>query len=419
VSRYALLWLLICFVACPCILHAAPLAEAQAILKEGWGGTPEALQDVERRYELLAARSAPDADIAYALALVRLKYHKYDTAVDALESATASRAGHLAAWRAKFWLLVFLRKHDAAIAQMQALANIFPAGAKAPAVETELVETARWMGRLHGHLTWAAAETPPAMEQHTGRLAAKLAGERLAAFEEGRKEVRDACEKLQLEFGKIQTQDAADEAKRRELATTSNQKERERITAERAALDAETTAAKTKFDAAMAEFQAQLAPLEKDYSELQLKAKPILNRVGDLKQQADRKDRDAKNERDNNRKKDLQRDADRLNDQARDEQRRLDPIQRDADKVEREASKIQTERTKLAAAGQAYTVTVNQKHAALARDEKTVERSEKALLAPAKPTPRQTSLQSRIAAISTYQRFPIEEERTRLLELVK
>jgi hypothetical protein len=386
---------------------------AKSILVVGWESS--GLNDAERRYESVTSGAAADAAVDYAMGLVRLKSRKYEDALTALHAATTRHPGHLAAWRAKCWLLVYLRKFDHAVAQMQALADIYPQDEKAPAVEADLVETARWLGRHHGHLTWAASTKLP-METHTAALTSKLSGERLKAFEAGREEVRAACEKLKADLAVIAQEDAEQEAERRVMVEEKNKSERVRIASEREELQTQAESAKSQADTAVQAVNTKLDPLEKQYRELEQKARPILNRVNDLQRRAKDRDADARKEKDQKRKRDIERDADRLREDARREERELAPLQRDAGRVQREAAGLQAERAKLIATFQASLAGINKNLLQLVKDEKAVENSEKALTQPPDPTPRYTSLAAKIEAISTYQKFPLEEERARLLE---
>lgn len=386
---------------------------ARSILVVGW--EPSGVSDAERRYESVSSSATADAAVDYAMGLVRLKNRKYEDALTALHAATTRHPGHLAAWRAKCWLLVYLRKFDHAVAQMQALADIYPQDEKAPAVEAELVETARWLGRLHGHLTWVAATKLP-IETHTAALTSKLSGERLKAFEAGREEVRIACEKLQAELAVIAREDAEQEAERRIMVEEKNKSERVRIASEREELLTQAESAKSQTDTSVQAVNTKLAPLEKQYRELEQEARPILNRVNDLQRRARDRDADARKEKDQKRKRDIERDADRLRDEARREENKLAPLQRDAQRVQREAAGLQAERAKLITTFQATLAGINRNLVQLAKDEKAIENSEKSLMQPPDPTPRHTSLAAKIAAISTYQKFPLEEERARLLE---
>lgn len=395
------------------IAKAEPDAHVQAILREGWDTSPEGLREAERRYELAPGGIGAQAD--YAMALVLFKHRRLEEGVTALDSATKRSPGHLAAWRAKFWMLAVLRKYDACIAEMQALAEIYPAGPKQPDVEAELVETARWMGRVHGHLTWAAPNVKLPMETHTKALAGRLTGDKLTAFEEGREEVRLAHTKLSAELTKVQSEEAAAEADRRAKIAEENKRERERIGTERAGLAAAGKEAQDQATMRVEEIDSQLAPLKKEYGDLQRRAAPILDRINDLERDIRETERDARSTKDDRRKRDLQRDADRLRSRQREEERRLDPIQRDMTRVKKEAAVFETQRAQVAAAFQAVALQINQNLALLAKAEKEVERSERQLLEPAKPTPKQLAMTNKMSALTTWLSFPLEEERDRLL----
>jgi chromosome segregation ATPase len=163
------------------------------------------------------------------------------------------------------------------------------------------------------------------------------------------------------------------------------------------------------------EIDSQLAPLKKEYGDLQRRAAPILDRINDLERDIRETERDARSTKDDRRKRDLQRDADRLRSRQREEERRLDPIQRDMTRVKKEAAVFETQRAHVAAAFQAVALQINQNLALLAKAEKEIERSERQLLEPAKPTPKQLAMTNKMSALTTWLPFPLEEERDRLL----
>jgi chromosome segregation ATPase len=202
------------------------------------------------------------------------------------------------------------------------------------------------------------------------------------------------------------------------LAVDSNTKETERIAKERAELEKAGQEAQQKFDSEIGELKAQMGPIRKAYEREKDKAGPIQRRIDDLRRDAARREDEARREKDDNRKRDRQRDADRLRGQVRDEERRLDPIQREMARLDRDYRQFEGQAARVLSGFQAFVAAGNRQLVGLRKAELAVEKSQKALEKPPGATPRQSALASKIAALTTYQKFPLEEERQRLMRVL-
>jgi hypothetical protein len=121
-------------------------------LEAGWN-------PVTARHEALAAevdqlkQLAPgDGRIVYAFALVELKNRRYDEASRLLGEVLAVNKDDLSARRARVWLLMLTKRYSAALVEMELLAKSLPAGNGEGADEQNYRELVAFLGRMFAFL---------------------------------------------------------------------------------------------------------------------------------------------------------------------------------------------------------------------------------------------------------------------------
>jgi chromosome segregation ATPase len=361
-----------------------------------------------------------------------MKSSKWEAATTSLASATRKSPQDLYAWRAYVWLLLYQRKFPAAFDEIHRLAKTFPSEADADsAAEARWQAAAKIMGRAYGYIEGprAGAVSADDLAARRAKLSAHFTPEREAAFAAGRAELATAHEEAiaAIDSEKQSVVDTKEEEKNAQREFIDS--ERSRMASEVTSLQEQAESAKSQLDADINRIDQELTPIQQRYSQVQFAAQPFVDRIRELDRRVsfalaeanrndagDGKDQDRV-QRDRQRRDRAARDADALRFEIRREQEFLRPYQLEIQQLQAAAAILEQQR---AAAAANYQRTFGGLQAAqrkLERIEKQLRASERQLAKPVGSTSAKTSdLKARLPLLTTYEKFPLEQERLRLLE---
>jgi tetratricopeptide (TPR) repeat protein len=142
-------------------------AAAARLLELGDRYSPDALTKVRAYYGGLAEESQDDARVQYALVLVLIRQHSHKEAVELLDKAIAREPDGVHLWRAKIWVEMAAHKEHEALADIRLAADVLAKQSPAalPAAEAKAWRTtAAFLGRVIGFLDVPRANALPADE---------------------------------------------------------------------------------------------------------------------------------------------------------------------------------------------------------------------------------------------------------------
>jgi hypothetical protein len=402
-----------------------------AILHAAWRPSPQALAEAEAKHALAVAADADDHRADYALALARLRGAKWEAAGAALREATRKSPQDLYTWRAHVWLLLYQRQFPEALAEIDRFAQAIPSTPEADStIEARWNAAAKIMGRAYGYIAGprSGVIAPDELTAREQKLNDRFTVARQRAFAAGKAEMatahHQAIAAIDEEKQTVVDTKQEENAAQREFVDS----ERAKIETEAATLQAQSASAKDQLDAEVTALDQELTPIEQRYTEVQFAARPFVQRIAELDRrlnfalaEASRSDAgDGKDQervrRDRERRERAQREADNLRFEIRREQEFLRPYQVESQRLQAAAAQIQQQK---AAALANYQRTIASLEAALRklqRIEKQLRVSERELAKPIGSTSAKTSdLKARLPLLTTYEKFPLEQERLRLL----
>jgi len=385
---------------------AAPAMELAAFLEEP-GDEAE-----------ISAAAKSDPRAPYTLALAAIKKRKYDAALEHLNMATTRNRGDLVSWRAKFWLLTYTKQREAALGQMKHVADLYPASAANESVGERLKLTAYWMGKLCTYIVGPAedVELAPLVSQIEGQLQ----GDFLAEFQKGKTEVTEVFTKMAEDIVAAREDDETTAESREQDEEEFLAKERERIASEREEIAQTVANTRAEIEKAIADVDARLRPLELRLRDLNLLAEPIRQRIRDAQLQYSSVSARTGLVRDRVIQSALQGEASAQLIILRREQDRLRPYEFEAARVQQEAARLLVQRNQLAGQFQGQVNQAGARQTDLARTEKKLNRAENGPERTYTPISTRTrGLQAKASSLTTYLPFPLEVERTRILDALR
>jgi len=255
-----------CLLAGPAVcLLVAPLAGAEPadaalrkgiaqLLEQGWPLSAQARAEAKTQFEQLNTSAPDDPSLCYAYALVQLRQQQHKQAAELLDGILKADKEHLAAWRARAWLLMLQRRPDAALVAMDQLSRLLPqAAAQDPPSELEL---ARFLGRMFGFLEGPARsdQVDSLRAPHERTVLDRLDPPQRDAFQQARQEVRDKFQ--QLAAGNQQ-----DRAQAQQQWAEHAERVGKQLEQERQQLNAQSEAARQRRDDAQSQLQSALGEI--------------------------------------------------------------------------------------------------------------------------------------------------------------
>jgi hypothetical protein len=423
-----------CGVAAALILPPPARAASPSIaevLAAGWDTAPDAREAGELAYQQFVKDNPGNRQVLYAYALVKMQQRQFPEAVKLLDQYLAIEKNDLHAWRAKSFLSMLLRQPDLAIVELdklsQVLADDMAAKPKAEGADgaedrhdRELHgETVSYLGRMIGFLEGPAEGSVNAATLTTTKtkISNRLSDTWRDIFDSAASAVID-------EYNVLAT--AKDDAKFQEIATAEKAK-RDRIAEiERLAIDAASRQDELKagYDKVQEEIATENAtyarqdqPLADELSRLSSQAAVINRELSIASADIFSLRRAAEMEQDQVQRLRLLQESDRLERIA---------VRLDADlrALERRAAIVQRDRAALALRHRqnlaAYGVTAGRMEKEFKTIETSLKRAESERAKLKKPATGNTgkviALNKQAIALTTYEVFPLEAEKQRLLD---
>jgi hypothetical protein len=401
-------------------------AEREAIAKlldVGWAATPKARAAADAQFDVVRMLSGPSPAALEASLLVLLQQRRYDDAARRAEDLLAKNPADLTAQRAKIWIAVVSKNYSAAMLAAdklgRQLADDPPRAEDEQAIHDELHA---FLGRIFGFLGGPAAENVNQDERKASerQIADRIADTRRAKFEEARDGV--VAKFLELTGDK-------DEERQRVIdqAAAARDKTLKELESENEAIAGrlkELDDRKGKLQAELRDEVAQIAkddqPLVQELARLDARGRAINRDLLIYESQISQLRTMAAGEMDPARRQAYEMEIDRLSFAASRLESDLFSVRRLADGVQaqRAALVARQRRAQAAAADQAQKI--DKESANLAKRDRVNEALEKRVnKSPSGTTSKARALAAQAMALSTYDQFPLEASRQRLLDSLR
>lgn len=415
-------------------LNTAPLRSAepttnealrsslQALFAESWDKSADGLAAAERNHRGARTASASDPRVDFSLALVQWRYLRYSDALHTLEQVAQSSPDYLPAAQARIYLLVLMKKHSTAVAQMEALNELIASTLAGPEHAAERREAVEFLGRLFGYYEGPAAGliSQATVADVRRRVLEPLATDDREAFSAAFGSVRDRF--AQLDDDKRRTQsDAKDEQLRQKDIDL------QRLAAERALVDADKQSVQQQADEAqkvargeIEKIDAQITPLEADYARINAQGAGLRSQIAQLDVSISNLLTQADAAKDPNERDALRARADFLSIQARRVEIEYQALDNVAAQIVNRRNALLQQRAQVVGRYEAEAKRLGVQAAKLGRNEQriTVEQK-KTLKAPTGLSPQVQDKTTTAASITTYVELPLERERLRILASLK
>lgn len=276
---YSLFAAVLATVICAAVVRAEP-ALAKRVLEVGWKQSLSSLKAAET----IAKGSAGDTMVDQALMLIYVRHSRYDRAAKIAESLAAKETATIDDLRNVAWMRMISKEYSRAIAGLLAVAERFDSIKDA----NQQADVAAFLGRQFGFLSGPAKdEITFAQHEKTGRLLrASLKGEHLEIFEHSAKAVQEEFLKFSAEksVSESRAQLNAEESRARKLEDLAKQRidisqQISQIDTRRAAAKAQADAQKSVLATRQQTAIAQLSAAQRELAIRQSRLNTVLNDI--------------------------------------------------------------------------------------------------------------------------------------------
>jgi hypothetical protein len=196
-------WVLIAVLIVICVRPT--LADEKAsrlveLIDAGQIPSPQALEKASKLRDSLVKEQGGSTELDYAYTLVLMRQRKYDDAIQLLGGLIKSEPKNFPAHRARIWSEMTLKKYSAAMLDMLSAASSL-GKATTPEEKIEAVDTAEFLGRAWAFLSGpaAAANKGTNFDRERDKLLATMNDEQQSAFQLGRSHVATLFAKMTLD----------------------------------------------------------------------------------------------------------------------------------------------------------------------------------------------------------------------------
>jgi predicted nucleic acid-binding Zn-ribbon protein len=402
--------------ACPRTLVAQdPAAETGLeMLESTWANRLEFREKADALF--LAADAQNDSDLAYAYLLTKIRQADYRDAIKAANHLLDVNPDHTGGHRARTWLLLLTRQQSSALAALQSYDE---ANDKLDEASLERAENLRAIGRMHGYLAGPSADAISEANLDTVRNAI-LDGAGEAEIDLFVEQSNGVIDRFNAIIEKKEVTDAGllDEAKKEQVTELENlEAESKKLEVRQAELQPAIDQTEKEASAAIAKIESRALPLQANLQELSSQAQAIQIDLNEVILDAQNYERLAARERDPDLRQRYLIRADRLRSLANRYEFSLDGLYRQIRSVGAALEAVQLELLNTQARYNAQLNRLNQELGNTVKKQKQNEGQTRRVSKPVRVTGGiSKALENRAGSIKTYENFPIELERQKLVE---
>ncbi len=392
--------------------------EVLQLFQQGEKYSASALATVEEHYQQLRSTTRdPRWDYAYLLMLI--KQHDNDNALRVAAALAESAADPLPAYRAKVWLEMNKKKYAAAMADMDLLSQRLPKADGAGEAEAGPRDASRFIGRMLGFLEGPAAEAvnQSTREELRIKIIDRLTPSRRQAMDDARRAVVKRFSELDLKEEQVKTDAKVEEQQEKEQLRDQVEKDKAAVGQQQSDLAEKAAKLRADLDRELDQFDAVIRPLTSQLARLEAVAGTNNRQLSFAQAQIADLFVQLQNENDQNRRFAINAQINSINNQADALRRNLASVNSEAAGLVAQRNALQAKRNGVVARGQDALSQLDRDGAGLRREEGKLRNDEKRAKSPATGvTSRSRSMSAKIAAFTTYEEFPIEQEKQRLLD---
>jgi len=358
----------------------------------------------------------------YGQALVLMYQRRYEEAAKALEQVVKVDDQHLAGWRAKIWLALLTKKYGIGLAGMEHLATAAGKLAEDAGNKEAAEEAVRFLGSVYGFVDGPLGESAAGASRKTTEKAilAALSEEQQVVFTEARQAVMEKFAELTNERQGSRESAIADEEAEKQKVLADVEKRRSEIATQGEELKERRAKVEGELKDELTEIGRLDRPLLTQLTSLQAQAAAVRRNADTVALDIQALEDQFAREKDQNIRDQIRRDINRLRPLLGRYDGELAVISTAIAGVQGQRATLATRQAKAQNTFGSQLQSIDRQFAAFQAEERKLAGAERKANKPSTgSTGKVSALNITATALKTYEPFPIEQERERLLESLK
>jgi hypothetical protein len=397
--------------------------QVSALFDAGWKPSSKGLEVARQLYQELRQDDKVDPRVSYAYALVQMRNLKYDDARRLLDEVLAARPDDIAARRANIWVLMVRQNYTAALVELEklakSLAQQFPQVQRTSASEPLDAPDVDFLGRVMGFLDGpaAAAVSEHVRADYRSKLVALLPTAQRKSFDESYDAVQRRFAELSLDREQTKAGAKTEQLKRQERIQQELEKDRASVAREKSNLEERGEKLAEGAKRELADLDAQARPLVTRQSRLEAQGIAITREMAGLQVEIERLLEFADLTESTAEAVQLRAAASRLSVALSRYEVNLRALNGELAALAAQRVQLAAQRQAAVARNRAESDQIERRATDLRNAERRISTQEKKANQPvAGNTAAVVALAAKAKAFTTYETFPFEEERARLLQ---
>lgn len=394
----------------------------KALLTAPWEKTPDGPSLADKHHNAAKQAAPGDPRVDFSLALVQLRYLKYTDAERTLDQLGRAAPDYLPATEMKIYLTVLMKKHAAALAQMEELqrriAERKPDASPSAAPDASRRDAIEFLARLYAYYEGPAAglvSQATVADMRRGFLESLGTTDR-DLFSAAFGGVADRFSQLDDDKRRTAEETKASEERQKALDLQRLEAEKSGVAAGKQALQQQAAEAQKIAQDQIDKLDQQMIPLDAEYARINAAGQLLRNRIAQFDRSISGLLSAANNEKDPDDKAELLAEAEALTFQVRRIEFDYQALDAQAAQVVAQKNGLLQQRGRAIAQYEADAKRLGVEAAKLGRNEKRIVVEQKQALKPATGiSPRVQGKVVATASITSYVDFPLERERMRIL----
>lgn len=390
-------------------------AAAKTLLTDVWENSSDSRAEAERIL-IKAQRQEPRSETAFAAGLVLINHKKYNDAIEWMSVSLVADETNVAARRANVWLLARTRQNNRALDQLSLLLEQLKRSEELQPRERE--ELIRFVGRMMGFFEGPAKESTSAaaIDRANRDVAEKLAEEEQAWFDEARNVVIEKFDAF-IADKEVEDDRALEDAEiEQEKLIEELEKRIGELTEQADAIFPSLNRVRDEASKELESIRSEDTPLARQQTSLESRAIALDSELAAISRDIARLELRASREKDRYYRDSYLREADRLRFTARRIDADLIAVNREIAIVVSDRRRLQNEFSRTEAI---YNRQISDLTGQLEAVQKEIRRADLQLArtrsGPNVDQRRSRGMNAQLKAITTYEEFPLEQQRRRIL----
>jgi hypothetical protein len=395
------------------------------LLQVGWEDSFRALEPAQEQFERAKTASPRDPRAPLAFALVQIKHGRHSEAAQLLNDVLALDREHVPAREARIWIEVLLKRYPRALVQIDELAALLPTKDEpsvTDATKARHRETARYLGRLFGFFEGPAEKQVNAerVADAKQKLLARLSPDNREAFDAGRKAVSDRFAEFFLMREQTKANEAASQKKSQEETAKRLNDDKNAVASDKKVVADQAAQTREQLDRFLSDIDKKIAPLDKEYALLAAQGVALRERMIDQDREIGRLLQLSDTTQDRVLAARYRLDADRVSEVRSRTAADYRLLEAQAGRVRVQLAALLGERDAAVARYNAEARRLGKEQVKIAQTEKRLAREEdRNRKAPTGNTDKVHALSQKVFAFTTYEPFPLEQAKARLIESLR